>query len=68
MKYRKCLWCGDMFWAFGVEKCCCEEHRNARAAEKHKLAASERKAREEKIRAKLMADWTAPRKCSTPHS
>lgn len=36
MKYRKCLWCGEYFWATHRQVCCCPEHQDARADEKRR--------------------------------
>lgn len=53
MKYRKCLWCGDYFWAMGCEKTCCDDCRKRRTAELAKKSRQKRLAREARIRAKI---------------
>jgi hypothetical protein len=59
MKYRRCLWCREYFWAERTQKCCCPEHQTQRDNELHKKRlkkARERRAKlKEKILAKIMA-------------
>ena len=59
MKYRRCLWCREYFWAERTQKCCCPEHQTQRNNELHKKRlkkARERRAKlKEKILAKIMA-------------
>jgi predicted nucleic acid-binding Zn ribbon protein len=51
MKYRKCLWCWDFFWAYHTEKTCSEECAKLRRNEKQAKASRRRYAREKAIRA-----------------
>lgn len=61
MKYRKCLWCGDFFWAYHTEKTCSEDCKRLRTNEKAEKARKKRVAKEKAIRAKLEKKFvTAP--------
>jgi hypothetical protein len=61
MKYRKCLWCGDFFWAYYTEKTCSEDCARLRRNEKAEKARKRRVAKEKAIRAKLEKKFvTAP--------
>lgn len=53
MKYRKCLWCGDFFWAYHTEKTCSEDCRRLRTNELTAKRQRKRYAQEKALRAKL---------------
>lgn len=55
MKYRKCLWCGDFFWATHTQVCCCPEHQEARTAEKRRKREAMAREKERRIRSKMEA-------------
>lgn len=53
MKYRKCLWCGDFFWANHTENTCSEDCARLRRNEKQAKAKRRRYAMEKAIRSKM---------------
>ena len=53
MKYRKCLWCGDFFWAYHTEKTCSEDCKRFRTNELTAKSKRKRTEKEKRIRAEM---------------